>query len=110
MSVSFVMQVFFAGGRMAASWVMRLDKSNLKSLYGVPIVVHNQEPVGRWAVDHVSCRDERWVLFGPFNSTSEARESLTSIRVHAESIMGYRIWKEGCFPPELMGFYLWTDG
>jgi hypothetical protein len=110
MSESFVMQVFFDAKGVEPFSHYRFDKSIPAALFGVPIVVHNEKPVGRWAIEYVSCSDERWFLFGPFNTKTEARESVNSISAPGDSILGYRIWEEHCFPSELMRFEAWTDG
>jgi hypothetical protein len=121
MNESHVMQVFFDSEGVDPFFFMKFDKTKPLSPFGVPLVVNNGQPVGRWAIDYIACGDQRWLLFGPFQSKHEARQSLVTIRAPEDSILGYRIWMTHCFTGDVLQyqgerhgnalrFAAWTDG
>lgn len=66
-------------------------------------------PVYRWAVDYVACGDERWTVFGPFASRTEARAALKTIP--AAAVEGYRCVPQHCYQDLLpVVREVWTDG
>lgn len=89
-----------------------------KTLYGQPLWMPHGKAIFRWAIDHVTCSDERWVVLGPYETRDDARGAFAVIPVaarlrgHHAELLGYRIVNEHCWD-ELIGSYpneAWTDG
>ena len=75
----------------------------------------NGHPVFVWAIDYVSCNDERWCAFGPFQET-EAREVLSKL-ILKPGCDGARIVNVHCFETLMkkpaynrLPQWAWTDG
>jgi hypothetical protein len=86
-------------------------------LPGLPLWRFKGHLVYRWAVDYVSCTDDRWVMFGPFKDDDDAMDGIErhlSIRI----LRGYRIIPEHCAEDVLTKAAMkkglqpqfWTDG
>jgi hypothetical protein len=56
--------------------------------------------VFRWAVEPVTCTDERWTLFGPFETGDEAMREFEILRRNIEArgggVEGWRLFNEHC--------------
>lgn len=115
MSAPYVMQVFFSSDRCADRYVPsrfrnRFDEGAVTEQFGMPPVVHNGRQIGRWAIDCVTCTDERWLLFGPFATAASAQDAFKRMDVPEEGRYGFRLWREHCFPESMRELVVWTDG
>lgn len=56
--------------------------------------------VFRWAIEPVTCTDERWTLFGPFEDRYRALSELDLLRANVEArgatVTGWRLFNEHC--------------
>lgn len=89
-----ILQVFFDSAALDA--VVPLFDHD-KDYHGLP---YWQAPDGkgkvyRWSFDMVTCGDERWVVFGPFDDRGQALAMLFTTFT-LDSIFGYRIINEHC--------------
>lgn len=54
-------------------------------------------PVYSWALDYVSCTDERWTVFGPYLNKETARQVFERIRNRIPYlVLGFRVINEHC--------------
>lgn len=66
-----------------------------------------------WSMDYVTCKDERWVSFGPFIDRDEMMRVLEDIqRKVKQCFLGYRIVNEHCVRHKkgLTHRGIWTHG
>lgn len=71
------------------------------SIFGVKLwTAPDGGHVYRWSIDMVTCADERWTLFGPFEDTTRAMRDLEMLRRNVEArgstIEGWRLFNEHC--------------
>lgn len=79
------------------TWYGESRGSEAKDYKGLP---YWQAPDGkgavyRWSFDMVTCGDERWVVFGPFEDKGEALLRMHSTFPH-DWLLGYRVINEHC--------------
>lgn len=96
-----IIQVFFDGCEATdaicpPTWYGKSAGSNAKDYKGMP---YWQAPDGkgavyRWSFDMITCSDERWVVFGPFEDRAAALQELRALP--PLWILGWRIINEHC--------------
>ena len=94
-NVPVVVQVFFERSTKIDNYLF----SRKKEWRGLPFWEYNGENSYRWAIDFVVAGEERWIVFGPFNSKESATRAMASAfdGLSATDVSGYRIHNEHCF-------------
>src|SRR5216117_1277361 len=88
-----VVQLFFGGDDKPRS-VREPDVSDFvtdpdcTTFFALPLWKPHGKPIYRWSIDLVTCRDERWVVVGPFATVADAERA---VRAQPERLRGYRI-------------------
>ncbi len=98
----------FGYGMWRGGWP-GFDADGATEWLGLPLLIHKSRPVANWSTDMVTCKDERWVAFGPFDNQPAAKEALESLPQN--SIIGYRLVGEHCFNSHYKRqLHIYTDG
>lgn len=93
----------------------------VEELQGLPLYKVNGRAVYKWAIDHITCSDTRWVVFGPFVSRGVARTAYDNNLSMLEESEGFHIVNEHCLPYQYgqwneaekkieLPAWAWTDG
>ena len=106
MSEPVVAILFFASSKFLA---FRFPEDEDIEIFGATLWKPKNKPVVRWSTDMATCRDERWIVVGPFRSRAKALKVIGAIP--SKHLDGYRILEEHCFTSHYkLASRVWTDG
>ena len=113
MTCPVVLQVFFDSNSDIPRWPSFYPyQKSVTTMYDLPLWRPDNKPVFCWAIDYVSCNDERWVIFGPYDSMATAQEAyFQTFKATPHLTRGFRVISEHCFE-HCYGLprNMWTDG
>ena len=96
----YIVQVYFGKRNGERDVGFQYDRDTEK-LFGtqIPLWKPHGRPVLRWAVDYITCSDERWVVVGPYASSDDAHVvALSLLRdYNIVPVSGVVVHAEHCF-------------
>lgn len=98
MSCPVVLIVYFGGDPHHNEDIESLAfiKGEVKGVFGIPLWMPDGKPVYWWSIDYIVCGDQRWLVFGPFDSYEEATQAFKAIESQTQ-VKGYRAVAEHCY-------------
>lgn len=89
-----------------------LPNFNEEDFLGFRLWKPNGKAVYLWAIDYVVCQDERFIVFGPYESVQTARAAFEMLPRNAT--LGFRVVPRHCYEWEhkekSFPHHMWTDG
>jgi hypothetical protein len=108
-----VMYVYFDKGSGVPDWpdIHEAEEDGegpLVEFMKLPLWKPRGRAVFKWAVDYVTCNDERFIVFGPYKTIKAAKKAYADLESRCNLLRGYKLVPEHCiskFPHDM-----WTDG